>query len=76
MDAFIENTLQHYEEIRQNVISVQEYASKYGYKATEKTTFMPLTREMLDAEVAAQEREDEIIRIANESKANKFCPYT
>ena len=35
---------------------------------------MPLTREILDAEVEAQEREDEIIRIANESKANKFSP--
>ena len=72
MDSFIENTLQQYEEARQNVVSVQEYAAKYGYKATEETTFMPLDRETLEGEAAAQEREEEIIRIAKESKAYKF----
>ena len=62
MDSFIDNSLQTLEETRQDVIKVQEYASKYGYTATEETTFTELTREILEANTIANQMSDKLTK--------------
>ena len=67
MDSFIDHTLQELEEFRKDVVNVQEYAAKYGYKAGENAIFKPFVKEALQAEAIAQEKVEEIIRLRNES---------
>ena len=69
MDSFIDHALQNFEDIRQDVVKVQEYAAKYGYQLSEDKTFKPLDRDVLEAEAVAQERAEEIIRIRKISKS-------
>ena len=70
MSSFIDESLQALEETRLDVLKVQEFASKYGYKPTEETTFTELTREALEANTKLSFNSDPLQPVCGEVSKN------